>query len=139
MKKLFAVLTATLMAAGPASAVATVFPVLEAGTYHLRAQAAPVETDLHGDPMAPPTKSISLFNEADGIRVGCEPVDAEGIASFSVTLMNDGRRNVLRGKAHELDGCGGLESDPSDNRAIIFFNRPGKAILKDKVEVVPAE
>jgi hypothetical protein len=124
MKKLFVVLGTSFMIASPSFAQ-TVFPKLEAGIFPLRAQAAPMTFDAQGDPLTAPTLAISLHKEESPTEwFTCIPVDAEGVASFTIVLANDGLRNVIRGRAHETEDCKGLESSPSSNRAIIFFNGP---------------
>ena len=122
-------LTFALLLTGPAHAQ-TVFPPLVSGTYDLGAQAAPMEFDAEGDPLFPPTVSISLHKEeAPTAQIACVPTDAAGIVRFSLVLVNDGLRNVIRGRAHEFDDCTGLESGPSSNRAIVFFNGVGTSTL----------
>lgn len=120
----FALATLTLALAAPAVAQ-TVFPPLVSGTYNLGAQAAQLEFDANGDPTTPPTLAISLhMEETPTVQIACTAVNAEGIARFSITLANDGLRNLIRCRAHGNVDCTGLESPASANRAIVFFNGP---------------
>ena len=127
-----ALLILALMAFPFAAGATDVYPDLVAGTYTFHGQPAALVPDVT------PTASIGAVR-IDGAPLDqgvldcqvVDPVAYDAVLTFTVVLTDFTQNAQVKLYAFAINDCTGLQSDPSDNTAVMFLVPPDKPTLSE--------